>query len=498
MTETQPALIPHPQNISVKPGHFHTSSENPRKQISDTLTREAYTIHITEKEILINAGSQTGLYYADCTLRQLFLQYHNLLPCMEISDAPAKEYRSFHLDSARHFIPVEELKKMISACAFFKLNKFHWHFSDDQGWRIESVAFPRLHQIGGRRRGDHFGDYSSDQEEFHYYTREQVKEIVSFCSSLGIEVIPEIDVPGHVTAILAAYPRYSCNETVLEVATRAGIFPDILCPGKEETFSFIEQLLDELCELFPGKYFHIGGDETPKKYWKTCPLCKKRMKDEHLENVRQLQGYFNNRVARYLKGKGKTAIVWNEAALGGNLDPDIIMQAWNDGKAPGNTQITTLAKDHLLKGGKVILSPFANSYCDYPYAFHSLKSTYNLSLIPYGMDTLSEEQESRILGSESLLWSEFIRDSSTAERLAWPRFVSGAEIGWCGSRPGNYKHFKQRMKIIFPIFAELNINAQPPDKWVPNPIETVRQLAEFKKRYPKEAIAEVRRNRKEI
>lgn len=497
MNRNHPAIVPWPQHLTMTSGTFSGKSA-PKETISSDLAPEAYTLHITPEGICAEAGSKIGLQYAGYTLRQLLLQYQDDIPCMEISDAPAREYRSFHMDSARHFIPVDELKKMIAICAFFKLNKFHWHFSDDQGWRIESDAFPLLHQVGGRRKGDHFGNYASDQEEYFYYTKEQVKDIVSYCASLGIEVVPEIDIPGHVTAILAAYPQYSCSEHPVEVATSAGIFREIFCPGKEETFTFIERLLDELCDLFPGVYFHIGGDEAPKNNWKSCPFCQKRMKEEGLSNVQQLQGYFNNRVARYLKGKGKTVIVWNEATLGGNLDTDIIMQAWNDGKAPGSNQVTTLAKEHLLKGGRVIMSPFSNSYCDYPYAFHSLKKVYELSFVPYGMDELTEEQNKRVLGSESLLWSEFIRDASTRERLAWPRFASGAEIGWYGKCPGDYKDFARRLKTIFSIFSRFHINAEAPEGWVPGPVETVKQLAEFKKRFSKEAIAEVRKNQKEI
>ena len=496
MNLNQPAVVPCPRKLTLTSGTV-SSPCHPTEHLSSELAPEAYAIHITPEGIRVEAGSRTGLQYAGYTLCQLRMQYRDSLPCMEISDAPAKSYRSFHMDSARHFIPVDELKKMISICAFFKLNKFHWHVSDDQGWRIESLAFPLLHQVGGRRKGDHFGTYASDQEEYHYYTREQVREIVSFCQDLGIEVVPEIDMPGHTTALLAAYPQYSCSGNSVEVATGAGIFSDILCPGKEETFSFIEALLDEMCELFPGRYFHIGGDEAPKSSWKSCPHCRRRMEEEHLENLQQLQGYFCNRAARHLKEKGKTVIVWNEASMGGNLDTDLVMQVWNDGKAPGSDRVTTLAKEYLQRGGRLIMSPFSYAYCDYPYAFHSLKKMYGFSFVPYGMDTLTEEEYSRILGSESLLWSEFIRDAATRERLAWPRFASGAEISWAGAA-GDYKDFTLRLKAIFPVFAEYNIAAEPPEGWVPGPVETVKQLAEFKKRFSRESIEKIKHHQDEI
>ncbi len=494
-----PAIVPAVKKMTLTDGEVSAKAAVTEK-ITENLGKEAYHLKITDGGIKIEGGGPAAIRYAKSTLEQIALQYPDKLPCMEIEDEPAFAYRSFHLDCARHFIPMDELKKMIAMCAHFKKNVFHWHFADDQGWRIESKAYPLLHEIGAARAGDHFGNYHSDAAEHAYYTREQVKELVAYCVGLGVEIVPEIDIPGHVTAILAAYPRLSCKETKVEVATKAGIFPDILCPGKEETFTFLETLLDDLLELFPGNYFHIGGDETPKQQWKTCPHCQKRMEEEHLENVQQLQGYFNNRIAAYLKSKGRTAIVWNEAALGGNLEADIVIQLWNDGNKVGGNTIDGIGKAHLARGGKVILSPMMNCYFDYPYGFISLKNAHELPLVPSGMDAsqMSSEEKERILGCECLLWTEYVREWNRLETFAWPRFAASAEAGWCGNDQTDYADFKKRMKQIFPIFERYQIAATPVSGWVPNPIEKARQLLEMASNFPKDVKEGFSKQQEEI
>lgn len=494
-----PAIVPAVKKMNLTGGEV-LARATVAERVNEKFGREAYSLRITKDGVEIEGGSPIAIQYAKSTLEQIMLQCPDKMPFMEIEDAPAFAYRSFHLDCARHFIPLDELKKMIACCAHFKKNVFHWHFSDDQGWRIESKAYPLLHEIGGTRAGDHFGSYKSDEVERGFYTREQVKELVAYCKELGIEVVPEIDIPGHVTAILAAYPQLGCKGTKVEVATKAGIFTDILCPGKEETFTFLEALIDDLLELFPGEYFHIGGDETPKSSWKTCPHCQKRMEEEHLENVQQLQGYFNNRVAAHLKKRGRTSIVWNEAALGGNLDTDVVVQLWNDGnKLNGNT-IDGIGKEWISHGGKVILSPMMNCYFDYPHGFISLKNATGLSMVPVRMDParMTEEEKERILGCECLLWTEYVREWERLEMFAWPRFAANAEIGWCGDAHADYVDFKKRMKQIFPIFEKYRIAATKPSGWVPNPVEKARQLLEMAGNFPKDVREGFSKQQEEI
>lgn len=460
------AIIPQPKHMDVGCG-FSSINTKCAESIDTSLGVEAYKLVVTPERISIIAGSDRGIIWGRQTLAQLKLQDSEKLPCLTIEDEPVFSWRSFHLDSARHFISVEELKKMIAMASFFKLNRFHWHFADDQGWRIESKAFPKLHEIGAYRRGDHFGIYSSDVPEGAYYTRDEVKEIVAFCREHGIEVVPELDIPGHATAMLAAYPELSCTGKAVEVETRAGIFWDILCAGREEVYAFVETLLDDLLELFPGEYFHIGGDEVPKTQWTGCPHCKALMEVEGLETYQQLQGYMNNRIAAYLRKRGRKAIVWNEAAYGGNLDPAVTVQLWTDDR---DNHITS----HVNNGGKLILSPMMHAYCDYPHSFISLKNLHSLDTEP------AEFPKESIMGTECLAWAEYIRDNEWLESRCWPRYSASAEVGWCGNSKPDYEDFCQRLRVIFPAFAQHGIHATPEAGWTPKPEDSVEELNTFK------------------
>lgn len=482
----QISIVPQPKRVIEGEGSAGNMAVKERK-INQELQEEEYRLQLNKDGIFIEGGSERACLYAEATLEQLRIQCKENLPCLTIEDEPAHLWRGFHIDCARHFFTVDELKKMIKMCAHFKMNKFHWHFMDDQGWRIECRQYPLLHQIGAVRRGDHFGCYHSEEIEARYYTRDEVKDIVSFCDGLGIEVIPEVDMPGHSTAILAAYPQLGCRGEKLEVATKQGIFRDILCCGKEEVFTFIENILNDLMELFPSKYFHIGGDEAPKERWKNCPLCRKRMEEEGLTNMQQLQGYMENRIASYLKEKGRTAIVWNEAANGGNLDPDTVVQLWIDDKE-------YMVKHHLEKGGKAIISPVKNCYCDYPYGVTSLEAVYQLEDKPAEL----VEAGDGILGTECLAWTEYIRDAAKLETMCWPRYAASAEVGWCGSiRPG-YASFEKRLKTLLPVFEKYGIQITEESDWVPDEKEAKRQMEEFQKNFGEESREELGKVQEEI
>lgn len=467
----QIAVIPEPKRI-MPGGNRRAGCVIRKRKLDAAMGEEEYRLQLKEDGIWIEGGSEKACLYAEATLEQIRLQCGEELPCLTVEDSPEYSWRAFHIDCARHFIPVEELKKMIRMSAHFKLNKFHWHFSDDQGWRIECRRYPLLHEVGAVRRGDHMGNYDSEETENRYYTRGQVREIVDYCGELGVEVIPEVDMPGHVTALLAAYPQYGCRGEQIPVETRAGIFRDILCAGKEETFLFIENLLDDLLELFPGKYFHIGGDEAPKEYWSSCPSCRRRMEEEGIATLQELQGYMENRITAYLKARGRTVIVWNEAAYGGNLDPDTIVQLWTGDKE-------NRLGEHMGKGGSAVISIVKNCYCDYPYGITSLRDVYELDLCPEGLS----KPESGILGTECLIWTEHIRDAKKLETMCWPRFAASAEVGWGGrNRPG-YPSFEERMKRLFPVFERYGIRAEEVSGWVLPQKEAERQKAEFEKNF---------------
>ena len=459
-------LIPRPKSVTCYPG-VTAADASVAEALDPALPRESYVLAVGE-EISLKAGSAQGLIWGRRTLEQLKQQFGEELPRVTVQDGPDYPIRGIHLDSSRHMLPIGELKKMAQAASYFKMNTIHWHISDDQGWRIESRVYPKLHEIGAYRKGDHFGGYRSDEVEGGYFTQEEVRDFVAYCGELGIQVIPEVDIPGHVTAILAAYPHLSCRGEAMEVVTRAAITEDILCVGRDEVFEFIENLFGELLELFPAPWFHIGGDEAPKSRWQECPHCRKRMKDEGLASLRELQGYTMNRVAAFLRKHGRRAIVWNDGAYGGNLDPDIVLQVWFPDQ---DDAIDT----HLRKGGQVIYSPVDRCYCDYPYGEHPQKGIYTVPMAADGS----------CLGSETLHWSEFIRTAERMQELAWPRGTAIAERCWSGM--GDYDDFCRRLEAVFPVFERMGMQATPAGAWDPDEAEAKRQMEAFHKQFDAES-----------
>lgn len=465
-------LIPRPASVVFLDGTAAESAVIQR--ISPELGEEAYELQVTREGIFLSAGSETGLVWGRNTLSQLRRQFPGELPCLTISDQPAYPFRSFHIDSARHFFPIGEMKKMIDAASYFKLNRFHWHISDDQGWRIACNAFPKLHEIGAYRNGDHFGTYRSDEKEGGYYTRAEVKELVDYCHEKGIQVVPEIDIPGHVTAILKAYPHLSCREAEVEVCTRAAITTEILCAGKEEVYEFLETLLLDMMELFPDPWFHIGGDEAPKTRWEECPHCRRKMEQQGLTSHRQLQGYMSSRIVAFLRSHGRRALMWNDGAYGGGIDPDVVLQVWfpdRDGALEA----------HTAQGGQVILSPVEVCYCDYPYGEHPMKGIHQLDMHP---DYLPENS---VIGGETLTWTEFIRSPERLQELAYPRYTALAEAVWSGANRGTYEDFRARLKAVFPVFEEMGIHATPAQGWDPDEEEAAAQSRAFREQFEAES-----------
>lgn len=460
------SVIPQPKSVRAAEGVCQ--KEQVTEHISGDIPQEGYRILIEPSGIHICYGDEAGRMYANTTLAQLSLQFPEELPCAEIEDFPSATYRAFHIDCARHFFPLDELKKMVDMAAYFKMNRFHFHFSDDQGWRIESKRFPNLHKIGAFRQGDHFGDYASDVYEGGYYSQDEIRQLVAFCKERGVEIVPEIDIPGHTSAILSAYPQLGCEEKPVSVKTSAGIYRDILCAGKENVYAFLRELLDELLELFPGEYIHIGGDECPKTAWKECPQCQERLRAEGLETYQQLQGYMANRIATYLHKRGRKTICWNDAAKGDNLDLHIVLQCWTEDQEG-------FASRHAARGGKIIVSPMMHAYCDYPHAFISVKSVHELDLMP------QEFPEGSVLGGECLVWTEYIRDAAYLESRAWPRFCASAEATWCAGTLPDYEDFAERLRVIFPVFAQHGIAATQETLWTPSMEEGMQELLDFKR-----------------
>ena len=334
--------------------------------------------------------------------------------------------------------------------SLLKLNKFHWHLTDDQGWRIEIKKYPRLIEIGSKREETVVGGLFSKKRDgiphSGYYSQEDIKEIIEYASDRFIQIIPEIDLPGHTRAILASYPNLSCKGYPFRVSTHWGIHKDVLCLGKEEVFEFIQDVLKEIIELFPSNIIHIGGDEVLKTRWKECPDCQLRLQNEGLKSVKNLQPYFTNRLISFLNKYKQKTIIWNDA-LKENLKGNPICQRWLRGKKE--------VLEYLKKGGEAIMSDFRYVYLDHSYKFTPLKLAYKYEPIP---KKLEEKYHKQVLGLEAPLWSEYIPNIKRLEWQTFPRLIAFAEIGWIPKIKKNFNSFQERLKILLKRLDIIGIN----------------------------------------
>jgi len=409
------------------------------------LTNGEYKLFVKEDNIKIEATNSEGAINALTTLYLLIS--NNEIPVIEIEDAPSLKYRGAHIDVSRHFFSADEIMKCLEELSLVKINYFHWHLSDDQGFRIESKKYPKLHL-----------------ESKEYYSKEQIDAVVEFAKTRGIQIIPEIDLPGHTSAILAAYNEYSCFGKQFPVRTKYGIFKEILCPSKENTLKFIKNLLDEIVELFPCKYFHIGGDEAPKKEWKSCPQCNNKLKELGLNNYNDLQGYFTNEIAKYLTSRGKQAICWSDTLASPLVSRDIVIQYWDPSR---NNETEKFINDN----GKVIYSDMFEYYFDYPHSMTKLKKVYSTQ--PHLNKTLIYD---KLFGMEGCLWTERVTNNKNLEEKLFPRIFAIAERAW-GSNLG-YKDFQRRLiqNIDMNIFKSDYTN---PNWWDPKGLKRLKQSISY-------------------
>lgn len=450
-------LVPQPYSVRVYPS-FANKTDVIDHIISEEIKNdEEYELLITPDKITATASGEKGLYYAEVTLRQIKMLYSKI-PCMKIIDRPRYSHRGFMIDCARHMFSIEELKKMIDAAAMVKLNKFHWHLSDDQGFRIELSSFPEITEKGSVRKCDTFRNCTDDKEYGGYYTKQEIKEIIDYCSERFIDVIPELDMPGHLSALLHVYPQFTCSGKAVEVKTKQGIFSDILCVGNEEAVRCLKTVLDEIGDMFPYPVIHIGGDEVPKKNWRTCEKCRRIMLENDLKNVDELQCYFTNKMAQYLENKGKKCIVWNDCLKGGNFSDNFTVQHWMH-----SPDITSRAVNN---GHKLILSPFMPYYVDYPYGMHPLKAVYEFE--PESFGNLTAEGKDNIIGVESPIWTEFITDGEKLEYMCFPRWLAVAETGWTEKDIKDYKSFYEICKKLVKILNNSGVNAASEEDWNPS------------------------------
>ena len=391
------------------------------------LPADGYAIDVAPGKIVIKAAGEAGKYYGLQTLFQLLQEGNNTLTIGSLSDAPRYAYRGFMWDVSRHFFTVDEVKKVLDQLARLKMNVFHWHLSDDQGFRIESKKFPKLNEIGAVR---------SDERGSGFYTQEEIKEVVAYAEARHIDVIPEIDLPGHTTAIIAAYPEMSCSGEPVEVGVGGGIYSRILCGGDEKVYDFLYELLDEVLPLFKSEYFHLGGDEAPKAEWKKCPKCQARMADLGLANEEELQAYFTAQLVEFLKSRGKTAIAWNEVLASGKMAPGAIVQYWKEW-GPSYSYL------EVAKGRKFIMSNNEEFYFDYTHALVSLKGTY---VYEPAMQEFTDIPAESVWGLESPLWCERVPSFEIACKQIFPRMCALAENCWTKPELKNYDEFLVRLE----------------------------------------------------
>ena len=419
---------------------------------------EAYRLSVTPRGVIIQASSDKGLFWGVQTLRQLLPLEHASsvqIPAVRIEDAPAFAYRGFMLDVGRHFYPVSFIKKQLDLLSYYKINVFHWHLTEDQGWRLQIKRYPKLTEVGAWRTeadGSRYGGY---------YTQSDAREIVEYARLRNITVIPEIEMPGHSTAALAAYPDISCTQQPLTVPATWGVFKDIYCVGNPQTFTFLQHVLDEVMALFPAPYVHIGGDEAPKDRWKTCETCQALMHEQGLKDEEGLQSYFVKRMQSYVAGKGKTMIGWDEILEGG-ADKNAIVEVWR--MWLGNS----VMRKALLNGNRVIMSgPF---YLDSPLDVLTVKSIYHTDITqPASPSTPEDDQvfaehRAQILGGEAPLWSEHANPYN-AESKIYPRMLAFAENLWTGKHDDiGYADFERRLKAQYAWLDAQKLAYGPEDK----------------------------------
>jgi len=444
------------------------------KNLDASLGDEGYKLISDEDEIILT-GTLHGLFYGVQTLFQLLpVESYNSkttaninwkIPSVEILDKPRFKWRGMHLDVGRHIFPVPFIKKYIDYIAMHKMNTFHWHLTEDQGWRIEIKKYPKLTEIGAWRKGTSlaFVNKSGEIDEIRYggfYTQDEIREVVKYAEERFVTVVPEIELPGHSVAALTAYPEYSCTGGPFEVRTMWGISDDIYCAGNDSVFTFLENILTEVLELFPSKYIHIGGDEAPKVRWEICPKCQLRIKQEGLKDEHGLQNYFITRIEKFLNSKGRKIIGWDEILEGG-LAPNASVMSWR-GIEGG---ISAAKQKH-----DVVMSPSSHCYFnefqgklnEKPRAMGGLlplEKVYEYEPIP---EELNEEEQKYIIGVQANVWTEYMTTSKRVEYMSLPRMCAIAEVAWSPKEKRNLPNFLNRMSTHYGRLDELEVNYRWP------------------------------------
>lgn len=443
------------------------------KDINNT---EGYAINITNKGIVVRGKTAAGVFYGCQTLRKTMPALKNAdgtavieMPAVAITDEPRFEYRGMHLDCSRHFYKASFVKQYIDMIALHNMNRFHWHLTDDQGWRFAVDKYPKLATIASQRNGTMLGHCPNviDHTPYGgYYTDEEIKDIIKYAADRYITIIPEVDMPGHMMAVLAAYPELGCTGGPYETAMRWGIFEDILCAGNPKSYEFLEAVLDKVCDLFPSRYIHIGGDEAPRTRWEKCPKCQAIIakegivaKDGHSKEA-LLQGYLTRKVQAYLEAKGRRIIGWDEL-LGCDVDTTATIMSWR-GSEPG-------AKGAKL-GHDVIMTPMPHCYFDFyqtkdirnePVAIGNFLDVAKVYAMQPVADGLSPEAAKHIIGVQANVWTEYITCPEYVEYMILPRMAALAEVQWMPESQKNFDAFKKRITSFRSIYDHYGWNVAP-------------------------------------
>ncbi len=444
--------------------------------VIDTAVSEnsgGYILSVTGRSIFLKSPSAEGLFRGIQTIRQLLPpqvetegglagETAAAVPACYITDAPRFSYRGLHLDVCRHFFTVDEVKRYLDIMALHKFNVFHWHLTDDQGWRIEIKKYPGLTVTGSQRKETLIGHGGRPPFTYDgiphggYYTQEQAREIVKYAADRYITVIPEIEMPGHAVAAIASYSWLSCTGNKLDVQTRWGVFDDVFCAGKDTVFAFLEDVLDEVIGIFPSEYIHVGGDECPKVRWENCPACQKRIKDEGLKDEHELQSWFITRMEKYLNAHGRQIIGWDEILEGG-LAPEATVMSWRG--VNGGIEAARLGHD-------AIMTPTGFAYLDYYQSepageplsiggYVPLEKVYSFEPVPA---ELTPDEQKHILGFQGNVWTEYIATISHLEYMAFPRAFAIAETGWTPALKKDFEEFLSRLEVQKQRYDLMKIN----------------------------------------
>lgn len=457
------SIIPYPLSLESKGGTFK-APENFEKLLSQVefitqdkfqdfslCDNEAYAIDICPQAIKVYSSAKEGTFYAKQVLKQLSLTYKTEIPCLIICDKPEYKWRGMMLDTCRAFYSVDFIKKVIDSLAFHRFNKFHWHLTDDQGWRISVPEYPRLTEIGSVRKEHtmpvlNYGQDIDPDVSRKYYTDEEIKEIIKYAEERCIEVIPEIELPGHVSALLAAYPEFGCTGGPYQVENRWGIFPDVLCLGNDDIFKIYDAIFATVERLFPSKYMHIGGDECLPQRWEKCPKCQERMKAEKLENASQLQSWATQKMVKLAIAHGKTPIGWDEVLDNTDKIPlpaEVIVQSWRGFE--GGERAVKL--NH-----PVIMSPVSHTYMNFKniasweepgrLGVTTVEKAYSYTPVTKNM---SAESRKLIMGGECNMWTEALPYSKVAEYLMYPRLCAISECLWLPENKKSFERFEKNL-----------------------------------------------------